>query len=189
MKNTIKAKIEESIEVKENLHTMQAANIEKATRLIIAAFNTGSKVLVFGNGGSAADSQHIAAEFVGRFKKERRALPAIALTTNTSTLTAIGNDYSYDVVFSRQVEALGAKGDIAIGISTSGNSKNVVLALEKARAIGMRTVGLTGSDGGAMRNLCDALIAVGSKNTPRIQEAHILVAHIICEIVEGELFK
>ncbi|MFA6321293.1 MAG: D-sedoheptulose 7-phosphate isomerase [Candidatus Omnitrophota bacterium] len=189
MKNTIKAKIEESIEVKEDLHTMQVANIEKASRLIIAAFNTGGKVLVFGNGGSAADSQHIAAEFVGRFKKERRALPAIALTTNTSTLTAIANDYGYDVTFLRQVEALGQKGDIAIGLSTSGNSKNVVAALEKARAMGMKTIGLTGAGGGVMSGLCDALIAVGSKNTPRIQEAHILVAHIICEIVENELFK
>ena len=189
MKNIIKAKIEESIEVKEDLHVKQVENIEKASRLIIAAINTGGKVLVFGNGGSAADSQHIVAEFVGRFKKERRALPAIALTTNTSTLTAIANDYGYDVVFSRQIEALGKEGDVAIGLSTSGNSKNVVLALEKAKALGMKTIGLTGAGGGAMKNHCDATIAVGSKNTPRIQESHVLIAHIICEIVEGELFK
>jgi D-sedoheptulose 7-phosphate isomerase len=189
MKNIIKAKIEESIEVKEVLHETQAENIEKAARLIISSLKNGGKVLLFGNGGSAADSQHMAAELVGRFKKERRALAAIALTTNTSILTAIANDYGYDVVFSRQIEALGKTGDVAMGLSTSGNSKNVFAALEKARSMGLKTIGLTGAAGSAMKNICDALITVASKNTPRIQELHVLIGHIICELVEGEMFK
>ncbi|MDD4860457.1 MAG: D-sedoheptulose 7-phosphate isomerase, partial [Dehalococcoidales bacterium] len=177
------------IEVNQDLHVKQVENIVKAAKLIIAALNTDGKILVFGNGGSAADSQHIAAEFVGRFKKERKALPAIALTTNTSTLTAIANDYDYDAVFLRQVEALGKEGDIAIGLSTSGNSKNVTGALEKAKSLGMKTIGLTGASGGDMKAHCDVLIAVGSKNTPRVQESHMLIYHIICELVEGALFK
>ena len=189
MKNIIKAKIEENIETNEDLHKTQAENIEKAVKSIVSSFRNGGKVLVFGNGGSAADSQHIAAELVGRFKKERKALPAIALTTNTSILTAIGNDYGYDVTFSRQVEALGREGDVAIGISTSGNSRNVVAALKKAKSIGLKTIGLTGAAGGEMKGICDILIAPPSKNTPRVQESHILIAHIICELVEGEMFK
>ena len=190
MKNVIKAKIEENIETTEELHKGgQVENIEKAVKAIVTSLKNGGKVLVFGNGGSAADSQHIAAEFVGRFKKERKALPAIALTTNTSILTAIGNDYGYDVTFSRQVEALGREGDVAIGLSTSGNSKNVIAALKTAKAAGLKTVGLTGATGGAMKEICDILITPPSKNTPRIQEAHILIAHIICEIVEGEICK
>ncbi|MDO8525337.1 MAG: D-sedoheptulose 7-phosphate isomerase [Candidatus Omnitrophota bacterium] len=189
MQNIIKAKIEENIEVNEELHVSQAANIEKAARLIISAIRTGGKVLLFGNGGSAADSQHIAAELVGRFKKERRPFAAIALTANTSILTAIANDYGYNVTFSRQIEALGKEGDAAIGLSTSGNSKNVIEALEKARLQGMRTIGMTGAAGGSMKDICDALITVGSKNTPRIQESHIMIGHILCELVEGELSK
>ena len=189
MKNVIKAKIEENIEATEELHKSQAENIEKAVKSIVNSLRNGGKVIIFGNGGSAADSQHIAAELVGRFKKERRALPAISLTTNTSILTAIGNDYGYDVTFSRQVEALGKEGDIAIGLSTSGNSKNVVAALKGAKSIGLKTIGLTGAGGGAMKDICDILIASPSKNTPRIQESHILIAHIICELVEGEIFK
>ena len=189
MKNIIKAKIEENIETNEELHKSQAENIEKAAKAIIGSFRNGGKILVFGNGGSAADSQHIAAELVGRFKKERKALPAIALTTNTSTLTAIANDYGYDVTFSRQVEALGREGDVAIGLSTSGNSKNVVAALKCAKSAGLKTIGLTGAGHGAMKDICDILIAIPSKNTPRIQESHILIAHIICELIENELFK
>ncbi len=189
MKNIIKAKIEESIEVAEDLHKSQAENIEKAARAIITSLAAGAKLLVFGNGGSAADSQHIAAELVGRFKKERRGLAAIALTTDTSILTALGNDYGYDSIFSRQVEALGLEGDIAMGISTSGNSKNVIAALKKAKSSGIRTIGLTGAGGGTMKEVCDFLIAVDSKNTPRIQEAHTLIGHILCELIEGELCK
>ena len=189
MRNIIKAKIEESIEVGEDLHKSQAENIEKAARVIISALRLGGKLLIFGNGGSAADSQHIAAELVGRFKKERRALAAIALTTDTSILTALGNDYGYDTIFARQVEALGREGDVAMGLSTSGNSKNVIEALKKARSAGVKTIGLTGTGGGAMKDLCDVLIAVDSKNTPRIQEAHTLISHILCELIEGELCK
>ena len=189
MKNTIKTRIEESIEVKEALHKTQVENIEKAARLIINSLGGGGKLLVFGNGGSAADSQHIAAELVGRFKKERRGLAAIALTTDTSILTALGNDYGYDIIFSRQVEALGREGDVAMGLSTSGNSKNVVAALKKAKLAGIKTLCLTGEGGGAMKDLCDVLIAVNSKNTPRIQEAHTLISHILCELIEGELCK
>ena len=189
MKNTIKAKIEESIEVKEALHESQVDNIEKAARVIINSLKGGGKLLVFGNGGSAADSQHIVAELVGRFKKERPAIAAIALTTNTSILSAIGNDYGYDATFSRQVEALGRKGDVVLGLSTSGNSKNVIAALKNAKSAGIKTVCLTGAGGGAMKDSCDVLIAVDSKNTPRIQESHILIGHILCELIEDELSK
>ena len=189
MKNLIKAKIEESIEVKESLHETQAENIEKAARVIISSLRTGGKLLLFGNGGSAADSQHMAAELVGRFKKERKALAAIALTTDTSILTALGNDYGFDVVFARQVEALGRAGDVAMGLSTSGKSKNVIAALKKARSIGIKTIGLTGLDGGAMYEACDVLITAGSKNTPRIQESHSLIGHILCELIENEIMK
>ncbi len=189
MKNIIKAKIEESIEVKEALHQSQAANIEKAAKLIIASLRGGGKILIFGNGGSAADSQHMAAELVGRFKKERAAMAAIALTTNTSTLTALANDYGYDATFSRQIEALGKEDDVAIGLSTSGNSKNVIAALNKAKSLKIKTIGLTGASGGAMKDICDVMITVGSKNTPRIQESHIMIIHILCELIEDSLTK
>jgi len=189
MKDTIRARIEQSIEVKKELSKTQVDNIERCARLVIGALKAGGKLLVFGNGGSAADSQHIAAELVGRFKKERKALTAIALTTNTSTLTAIANDYGYDVSFSRQIEALAKKGDVAMGLSTSGNSKNVIAALNKAKAIGADTVGLTGSGGGQMKGFCDCLITVDSKDTARIQETHILIGHIICELIEDEMMK
>jgi len=143
-------------------------------------------VLVFGNGGSAADSQHMAAELVGRFRKERKALPAIALTTNTSTITALSNDYGYDVSFKRQVEALGKKGDVAVGISTSGTAKNVTCALKKAKDAGLLTVALTGKDGGEIKSIADLSLVVKSDNTARIQEAHILIIHILCELIEDE---
>lgn len=150
------------------------------------ALNEGNKILFCGNGGSAADAQHLAAELVGRFVKERESLPAIALTTDTSILTAIANDYSYDDVFSRQVAGLGQAGDVLIGISTSGNSKNVVKAIELAKQKGLKTVAFTGEGGGILGALCDAVIAVPSKNTARIQEMHILVGHIVCELVEED---
>jgi len=152
---------------------------------------SGNKILICGNGGSASDALHIAAELVGRFKLERKALPCIALNENVSTLTAIGNDYGYDSVFSRQVEAFGVKGDIFIGISTSGNSKNVVEALKKARLLNLKTIGFTGGNGGAMNaeNLCDISLLAPSCETSRIQELHITSGHIICKLVEEILFS
>lgn len=151
-------------------------------------FRRGRRVFLFGNGGSAADAQHIAAELVGRYLFERPALPAMALTVNSSNLTAIANDYSYEAVFARQLEALGAAGDVAIGISTSGNSPNVLLAIEISKRKGMASVGLTGQGGGRLRLLSDRCICVPSQETPRVQEAHILIGHILSEIVETELF-
>lgn len=151
-----------------------------------SALDNGSKILFCGNGGSAADSQHLAAELIGRFQKERRSLASIALTTDTSILTAVGNDYGFDDIFARQVEGLGRTGDVLIGISTSGNSKNVVKAVEKAKDIGMHTFAFTGEGGGALKHLCDLTLAIPSKVTARIQEMHILVGHIICELVEAE---
>ena len=189
MQKLIKKAIEESIRAKEIVGKTQAGAIEKAARAIIDSLKKGGKLLVFGNGGSAADSQHIAAELVGRFKMERKALAALALTVNTSTLTAIANDYGYDASFSRQVEALGAQGDVALGISTSGNSKNVIEAMKKARAIGLKTIALSGGDGGKMIAEADISIVVGIKDTPRIQESHIMIGHILCELIENGMVK
>ena len=160
--------------------------IYTACVLVSEAIVDGKKLLIFGNGGSAADAQHIAAELTGRYKSERRGLPAIALTTDTSALTAIGNDYGYKEVFKRQVEALANKGDVVIGISTSGNSKNVIKALKKAKKIGCKTIGFSGRDGGKMNEVCDINIVVPSNDTPRIQEMHILMGHIICQAVDNE---
>lgn len=187
----IKRAIEDSIKVKTELlaDTKLLETISKIAEEIIKAFSNDRKVLLCGNGGSAADAQHIAAELSGRFYFDRKPLFAEALHVNTSYITAVANDYSYDEVFSRLVEAKGRKGDVLIGISTSGNSKNVVKALEKAKEIGMITVGMTGATGGKMREICDYIIKVPSTDTPRIQEAHILIGHIICEIVEREIFK
>lgn len=158
--------------------------IEKMAEICAEALKRGNKILLCGNGGSAADAQHIAAEFVGRFHNERNSLPALALTTDTSILTSVANDYSYDVVFARQVEGLGAEGDVLWGISTSGNSKNVNLALEAAHRRGMVTIGSAGKDGGSMKALCDEVFLVPSPTTARIQEMHILCAHIICQIID-----
>jgi D-sedoheptulose 7-phosphate isomerase len=148
--------------------------------------NSGNKILLMGNGGSAADCQHIAAEIVGRYKRERRGLPAIALTTDTSILTSVGNDYGFEYIFSRQVEALCAPKDVVIGLSTSGNSANVVAGVEAAKKAGAYTVGLTGAGGGRLANLCDVTLVMPSSDTPRIQEAHILIGHILCELAEAE---
>jgi D-sedoheptulose 7-phosphate isomerase len=189
MKDKIERIIKDSIKAKEDLLATQVANIEKAAWAIINCLKGGGKILIFGNGGSAADSQHMAAELVGRFKKERKALAAIALTANTSTITAIGNDYGYDAVFSRQVEALGKMGDIALGISTSGNSPNVLGALERAKLMGLETIAITGGGGGKLKNACGILIVAGSKDTPRIQEAHIAIIHALCELIEDEITK
>lgn len=160
--------------------------IERAARAIVACLQSGGKLLFFGNGGSAADAQHLAAEFVGRFVKERQALPAIALTTDSSILTAIGNDYGFERAFSRQVEALGRKGDVAIGISTSGDSPNVLLAIKAARENGLITIGLAGKTGGQLGRCCDIPIVVPGQNTARIQECHIAIGHILCELAEAD---
>jgi D-sedoheptulose 7-phosphate isomerase len=158
--------------------------IKEVANLVANALKNGNKVLLFGNGGSAADAQHIAAELTGRYKSERKALPAIALTTDTSALTAISNDYGYNSVFTRQLEAFASSGDIAIGISTSGNSSNVINALKLAKDKGCICIGLSGKDGGEMNELCDINLIVPSSNTPRIQEMHIFIGHSICQIVD-----
>ncbi|MES2810192.1 MAG: D-sedoheptulose 7-phosphate isomerase [Bacteroidota bacterium] len=159
-------------------------DIEKACGLMTSTLQAGSKVLVAGNGGSAADAQHIAAELSGRYVKNRKALPGIALTTDTSALTAIANDYGYDYVFARQIEALSRPGDLFIGISTSGNSEVVLRALKTARELGCKTIGLSGRDGGKMNDLCDLNIIVPAETTARIQEMHILIGHIMCQAVD-----
>jgi D-sedoheptulose 7-phosphate isomerase len=165
-----------------------AATVAAAVTALEEAFAKGNKLLVMGNGGSAADAQHFAAEIIGRFKLERPALPAIALTTDSSILTAIGNDYGFDAVFSRQVEGLAAHGDVVFGISTSGNSPNVKAALEKAKAKGCTTIALLGRDGGSIKELADIPLIVPSFDTPRIQEGHITIIHIICDLLEKRLF-
>jgi len=165
----------------------RTAQVLRAGRAMSHCLNAGGKVLVFGNGGSAADAQHLAGELVGRYLKDRRALPAIALTTDPSIVTAVGNDMGFEVVFRRQVEAHGRKGDVAVGISTSGRSPNVIAALEAARANGLVTVALTGEGGGKLQGRVDHLIDVPSPDTPRVQEVHGLVVHLLCQIVEEEL--
>lgn len=158
--------------------------IQEACEIALETIKSGNKILLCGNGGSAADAQHIAAEFTGRYKVERRGLPAIALTTDTSALTAIGNDYGYDRVFERQVESLANSGDLLIGISSTGNSENVIKAFRKAKEIGCKTVGLSGKGGGKFNNNCDLNIVVPSEDTPRVQEMHILIGHTICQIID-----
>ena len=170
----------------EQLAALQAP-IERAGALIAGALGSGRKLMLCGNGGSAADSQHIAAELTGRFIQDRRPLAALALTTDTSALTCIANDYSFEDVFARQVAGLGAAGDCLIGISTSGNSRNVIKAVEAARDVGMKVIGLLGREGGALRALCDVAIIVPSATTARIQEAHILIGHTLCGMVETSL--
>lgn len=160
--------------------------VERVATAIKAALANGKKILFCGNGGSAADSQHLAAEFVGRFQKERQGLPAIALTVDTSILTAVGNDYGFDKVFVRQVEALGNEGDVLVGISTSGTSPNVLAAVELAKTKGIYCVGMTAAGGGKMLEVCDECIAIPAKITARAQEMHILIGHILCELVDGE---
>ncbi len=182
-------RVRESTRVKEAFLKDKSAlrALSGAARRIVESLRAGGKVMLFGNGGSAADAQHIAAELVGRYGRERAALAAIALTVNTSALTALGNDYGFDAVFARQVDALGRKGDVAIALSTSGNSPNVLRGVRRARAQGIVTVGLTGKDGGKLKSLVEYCICAPSTQTPRIQETHILLGHILCEIVEREL--
>ena len=186
---TIKATFQASIDTKQALidDNTRLEALLKVARLASSAIKAGKKIMLCGNGGSAADSQHIAAEFIGRFEKERKSMAAIALTTDTSALTAIGNDYGYEEVFSRQVEGLGQSGDLLIGISTSGNSKNVVKALGVAKEKGISTVALVGDrPNGAMQTIADYVLVAPSANTARIQECHILMMHTICQLVESE---
>ena len=184
-------RIQRSIEVKQALllDVTFRELVARAAMQIVKSLRGGGKVLFCGNGGSAADAQHLAAEFTGRYLKERRPLPALALDANTSSLTAIGNDYGFDLVFARQLEALGKEGDVLVGISTSGNSPNVLRALEVAKSKSIYTVALAGLTGGAMKNLADCTICIPSDETPRIQECHILTGHLICEIAEEMLFE
>jgi D-sedoheptulose 7-phosphate isomerase len=184
MKKVIIEEFQSHLETIQSVIGTMEDDLEKASQMAVDTINRGNKVLLCGNGGSAADAQHIAAEFTGRYKTERKGLPAIALTTDTSALTAIGNDYGYDRVFDRQVEALANEGDLVIGISTSGNSKNVVSALSLAKEMGCKTLGLSGRDGGAMNDVCDVNLVVPSNNTPRIQEMHILFGHTICQCID-----
>lgn len=163
--------------------------VESAAKRCIAAFSSGNKILFAGNGGSAADAQHMAGEFVSRFAFDRPGLPAIALTTDTSIITAIGNDYGYEKLFSRQIQALGNPGDIFIAYSTSGKSKNILAALSEARNKNLVSIGFTGNQGGEMTELCDYLFEVPSSNTPKIQEGHLVLGHILCGLIEQEIFK
>jgi D-sedoheptulose 7-phosphate isomerase len=185
----IRAIFEASARAKDVFLAEGAADLERAIDLVAGALREGKKLLLFGNGGSAADAQHIAAEFVGRFLRERRALPAIALTTDTSALTSIGNDYGFDDVFARQVRGLGTRGDVALAISTSGRSPNVLRAVEAAREIGLKVVALTGGDGGELAAAADVTLRVSASTvSARIQETHILIGHVICELVDQRLF-
>ena len=184
----INHRIQDAIDVKRRLVAL-IPDLEQVAHLLTNAYLRGNKAIFMVNGGSAADAQHLAAEFLGRFYHDREPLPALALNVNTSVLTAIGNDYTYAEVFSRQIKALGVPGDVAIGISTSGNSQNVISALQVAKSKGLQTIALTGETGGKMRDAADICIAVPSNDTPRVQECHILIGHIWCEIVEKNLME
>lgn len=188
LSSRIEAIFKDSIRTKEEFLKVSLPLIEKATELLVETFRNGGKLLIFGNGGSSSDASHIAGELVSRFYVNRKGLPAIALGTGMATLTSIGNDYGYEHVFAREVEAYGRPGDVAIGISTSGNSRNVLMALEKAREIGMRTIGFGGGTGGKMKGMVDLAFIVPSPLTPRIQETHITLGHVLCELVEDTLF-
>ncbi len=176
-----------SAELKRTVADTLSGDILEAANRIKSCLDKGGKLILMGNGGSAADCQHIAAELVGRFKKERRAMPAIALTVDTSLLTALGNDYGFDTIFERQLEALARENDAVVGISTSGNSENVVRALKKANALGAETIGLVGNNGGKIKEIANLSIVVPSNDTARIQEVHITIGHIICELIEEDL--
>jgi D-sedoheptulose 7-phosphate isomerase len=189
MKEDILQIFKDSAEVKTRFIRSQADLVAQVVRVLVAAFKGGHKVLLFGNGGSAADAQHLAAEFVNRFLIERPPLPAVALTTDTSILTSISNDYGYADTFAKQVKALGKPGDVAVGISTSGTAANVVKAIKVARDLGMKTVGLTGGDGGDLAKIVDFAFVVDSTSTPRIQETHITLGHVLCEMVDRMLFQ
>jgi D-sedoheptulose 7-phosphate isomerase len=191
MSEKIKSIMQASIDVKEAIinNALFIEKIEEVSTLIANSFNNGNKSLFCGNGGSAADAQHLAAEFSGRFYKDRKALPAEALHCNTSYLTAVANDYSYDVIYARLVDGIGVKGDVLLGFSTSGNSTNIIKAFEIAKQMGIITIGFTGATGGKMKECSNYLFNVPSTTTPRIQECHILIGHIICELVEEKVFE
>ena len=189
MKEQIKRKFIEHIDIIERIGDASITKIEKAAQTIIDCYKNGGKVILFGNGGSAADAQHIAAELVGKYKLARRALPAIALTTNSSIISAIGNDYGFEKVFSRQVEALVNENDVVIALSTSGNSENVIAGILAAKKKGCKTIALTGSSGGRLKETADILLNVPSDDTPRIQEAHITIGHILCGLVEDAIVE
>ncbi len=190
MKNYIKEQVKQSFLTKQAIYENEALldTIVEVAKACIKAYKKGKKTILAGNGGSAADAQHIAAELVGRYGFDRPSIPSLALTTDTSNLTAIGNDYGYDQVFSRQLEGMGQEGDVFFGISTSGNSQNVINAFEVAKKKNITTVALVGRDGGVMAKMADFAVVVPSDATPRIQESHILIGHIICDIIEKELF-
>ena len=187
VKQIIQASIDTKLQLLQNEKLLQA--VCDAVKVIVEAFRNGNRVYFCGNGGSAADAQHLAAEFSGRFYTDRKALPAEALHCNTSYLTAVGNDYGYDVVYSRMIEGIGQKGDVLVGLSTSGNSANIIKAFEAAREKQMTTIAFTGESGGKMKPLSDYLLNVPSTDTPRIQESHILLGHIICQLVEQKYFN
>ncbi|MDP2941620.1 MAG: D-sedoheptulose 7-phosphate isomerase [Candidatus Omnitrophota bacterium] len=187
MRDRIKDILLESIQIKEDLLRTKIGQIVEIADIVIDSLKKNGKVILFGNGGSASDSQHIAAELVGRFKKDRSALPAISLTTNTPVITSLANDYGYEIIFARQIEALGQKNDIVIGISTSGKAKNVAAGIKQAKKMGIKTIALTGGDGGELAKLADLSLLVHSPVTARIQEAHITIGHIICELIEDTL--
>jgi D-sedoheptulose 7-phosphate isomerase len=189
MKDEIMQTFRESADLKVRFIRQNAEVLGQAVGMVVEAFKAGNKVLLFGNGGSAADAQHIAAEFVNRYQIERPPLPAIALTTDTSILTSISNDYGFIDSFSKQVKALGREGDVAIGISTSGTAANVIKAIKAAKEMGLKTISLTGGDGGDLAKLTDIALVVDSPITPRIQEVHITIGHVLCEMVDRMLFQ
>ena len=188
MKNEIEKSLRESIGVKSEVLSNSVGTITKIATMAVDALRDGHSLYFMGNGGSAADAQHISGELVGRYKKDRKSLPALALTTDTSVLTAISNDFGYEYCFEKQVEAFVKNGDVVFGLSTSGNSTNIINALKLAGKIGAKTIGFTGRDGGMIKDIVDVCLMVPSSETPRIQECHITVGHILCSIIENELF-
>ncbi|MDI6764076.1 MAG: D-sedoheptulose 7-phosphate isomerase [Thermodesulfobacteriota bacterium] len=188
MENIIQKRFKESAEVKNRFLKENLSRLLDVIKLISHCFEAGNKLFFFGNGGSAADAQHLAAEFVNRYIMDRPPLPAIALTTDTSILTSVSNDFSFSEVFAKQLKALGKEGDVAVGISTSGTSPNIIKAFEVAKEMGMKTIALTGNDGGSLVKIADVSLIVPSSSTPRIQEVHILIGHVLCELVEHYLF-
>lgn len=182
----IRTFLEDSANLKRTIADTMAEDIDQAVDLVRKSIINGGKLLLMGNGGSAGDAQHIAAELVGRYKKERQSVPALALTVDTSALTAIGNDYGFEEIFSRQIEGLGQKGDVVLAISTSGQSENVIRGVQQARVMGVQTIGLLGKEGGKLKDIVDLALVVPSQETARIQEAHITIGHIICEILDDE---
>ncbi len=188
MQEKIKAELKESIDVKNRVIKNLVPQIEQAAGIMIEALKSGNKILFFGNGGSAADAQHLAGELIGRYLKDRHSLAAIALTTDTSILTCLSNDFGFETIFARQIKGLAKSGDIAFGISTSGNSKNVLNGIEKAKELKCKTIGLLGCDGGRISGVCDVAITIPCNSTPRIQESHITIGHILCGLIEQEIF-